>query len=198
MPRWAGCRPGSGPWGCRHVGAVELVDRQDRPKSRMENRLVALSIGLAALSLAAGYLLDGLPIVLLPLLALAASWLVGRQLGWRWVDDAGLVACAAAAAVGMWLGLAAGWMVAGLVAALSAWDLAAFARWLEGVQPADKIPALIRRHLGRLLVVDAVGVLLAVVALGVRLRLGLAVMLLLGLAVILGVSRAVRLLGREN
>jgi len=163
----------------------------------MGNRLVGLSIGLATAFLVAGYALGGRSIGVLPLLALAALWLTGRHRGWQWVDSAGLLGCSGAAAAGMGMGLGAGWMLAGLVAALSAWDLAAFAAWLQGVEPADKAKPLVRRHLGQLLIIDAVGLLLAGVALQLRLRLSLALMLLLGLVLILGVSRAVSFLRRE-
>ncbi len=159
--------------------------------------MVGLSVGVATAFLVAGYALGGRPIGVLPLLTLAALWFAGRHRGWQWVDGTGLLGYTGAAAAGMALGLGAGWMLAGLVAALSAWDLAAFAAWLQGVQPADKAKALVRRHLGQLLIVDAVGLLLAGVALYVRLRLSLAVLLLLGLVLILGVSRAVSFLRRE-
>jgi hypothetical protein len=98
----------------------------------------------------------------------------------------------------MWLDLAAGWMLVGLVSALSAWDLSAFARWLERVQTAEKAKVLLREHLRRLLVVDVIGVLLAGAALFLRLRLSLGLMLLLGLVLFLGVSRAVTFLRRES
>jgi hypothetical protein len=163
----------------------------------MVGRLVGLSIGLATAFLVAGYALGGRSIGVLPLLALAALWFAGRYRGWRWIDTAAWLGYSGAAAAGMGMGLGAGWMLGGLVAALSAWDLAAFADWLQGVQPADKAKALLRRHLGQLLIVDAVGLLLAGVALYVRLRLSLALLLLLGLVLILGVSRAVSFLRRE-
>ena len=83
------------------------------------------------------------------------------------------------------------------MAALSAWDLAAFAAWLRDVQPADKARAVALRHLRHLLIVDLVGLLLAGATFQVRLRLSPTVMLLLGLVVIVGVSRAVSFLRRE-
>jgi hypothetical protein len=163
----------------------------------MGNRLVGLSIGLATALLVAGYALGGRPIGVLPLLAMLALWLVGRRRGWLWVDSAGLLGYSGAAAAGMAMGLGAGWMLTGLVAALSAWDLAAFAAWLRDVQPADKAKAVALRHLRHLVIVDVVGLLLAGMALQARLRLSLTVMLLLGLVVIVGVSRAVSFLRRE-
>jgi hypothetical protein len=164
----------------------------------MGTRVAALCIGLAAASLAAGYGLGGQPVVAALVLLLGALWLGAAWLGWNWADAAGLVGCAGAAAVGMWLDLAAGLMLAGLVWALSAWDLSAFARWVSSVQEAEKAKLLLWQHLRRLLVVDVVGVLLAGVALAIRLRLGLALMLLLGLVLFLGVSRAVTFLRRES
>jgi hypothetical protein len=164
----------------------------------MGNGLVALCIGLATASLAAGYALGGLPIGILPILLLGGLWLAGERRDWRWAATAGLAGCAGVAAVGMWLGLGAIWMLAGLAGALSAWDLSTFVRWLQGVQATEKAKMLLREHLRRLLAVDVVGVLLASAALAVRLRMGLALMLLLGLVLFLGVSRAVSFLRRES
>jgi hypothetical protein len=163
----------------------------------MGKRLAALCIGLAAASLAAGYGLGGRPVEALLVLLLGALWLGGEWRGWSWAAAAGLAGCVGVAAVGMWLDLAAGWMLVGLVSALSAWDLSAFASWLERVQSAEKAQMLLREHLRRLLVVDVVGVLLAGAALFIRLRLGLALMLLLATVLFLGVSRAVSFLRRE-
>jgi hypothetical protein len=160
-------------------------------------RLAALCIGLAAASLAAGYGLGGRRVEALLVLLLGALWLGAQWRGWSWADSAGLVGCAGVAAVGMWLDLAAAGMLAGLVCALSAWDLSAFVRWLTSVQSAEKAELLLRQHLRRLLVVDVVGVLLAGAALFIRLRLGLALMLLLGLVLFVGVSRAISFLRRE-
>jgi hypothetical protein len=161
-------------------------------------RLVALCIGLAAASLAAGYVLGGRPVEALLILLLGALWLGGEWRGWSRVDAVGLVGCTGVAAAGMWLDLAPGWMLAGVVWALSAWDLSTFTRWVASVQTAEKARVLLRQHLRRLLIVDVVGALLAGAALAIRLRLGLALMLLLGLVLFLGVSRAIRFLRRES
>jgi hypothetical protein len=142
--------------------------------------------------------LGGRPVEALLILLLGALWLGAEWLGWSRADAVGLVGCAGVAAVGMWLDLAAGWMLVGLVWALSAWDLFAFARWVTGVQAAEKAKVLLWEHLRRLFVVDVVGVLLASAALAMRLRLGLALMLLLGLVLFLGVSRAISFLRRES
>jgi hypothetical protein len=175
------------------------LTRLDRAlSSASERRLVALGIGLATASLLAGYALGRSPAGVLSVLVLGVSWLAGQRRGWLWVDDAGLAVYSGAAAAGMWLGLGAGWMLVGIGAALSAWDLAAFVRWLRDLRPAEKATPLLRRHLGRLLVVDALGLLLAGVALEMRLRLSLALMLLLGVVLVVGVSWAVRFLRRES
>jgi len=164
----------------------------------MGDKTVTLSIGLTVAFLSAGYALGGRPIWVLPLLALAAVWLAGWYRGWRWVDAAGLVGSSAAAAAGMGVGLGAGWMLAGEVAALSAWDLAAFVRWLPAVQSKAGVRDLVRRHLGRLLLADAIGLLLAALALQVRARLSLGVMVLLGLLAVLGLNRAMASLQRRE
>jgi hypothetical protein len=164
----------------------------------MDIKLVSLCIGLAMALLVTGYALGGQIAGVPVIMALAALWLVGQWRGWHWVDAMGLAVYCGVAATGMWLGLGAGWMLAGLVVTLSAWDLAAFARWAQNLKPAEKAAVLVRQHLLRLLIVDAAGLLLAGAALTMRLRLGLALTLLLGLVAILGVSRVIAFLRHQT
>lgn len=103
-----------------------------------------------------------------------------------------------AAAFGLGQDLPSGWMLLGLVAALSAWDLAHFAHLLDGAEGVEQRRLLERRHLRRLLIVDGLGLLLGGAALTVQIQLGFGLVLLLGLLALLGLSRAVRFLRREG
>jgi hypothetical protein len=110
----------------------------------------------------------------------------------------GFVLAAGMAAAGLLLGVGAGWMLLAVVAALSAWDLDAFVRRLKDAARVVDRDALERQHLLRLLMVDGLGLGLAAVALGVRVRLGFGLVILLGILAILGLSRVISLLRHES
>jgi len=103
-----------------------------------------------------------------------------------------------AAGIGVLLDVGAGWMLVGLVATLTAWDLAAFSVWLKDCPTAGEARALVRVHLQRLLVADALGLGLALVALELRVRPRLGILLLLGLVLAVGLSQLVRYLRRQT
>jgi hypothetical protein len=116
----------------------------------------------------------------------------------------GLVFFVGTAAGGIWQGLQAGWMLLGVVAALAAWDLHHFGQRLKSVG-WDDAPAEWRRvghdperrHFRRLLIVNGLGMLLATVAFGTKIRFNLGIAFLLGLLAIVGLSRVVGFLRRE-
>jgi hypothetical protein len=125
-------------------------------------------------------------------------WLAGTWRGWEWVASVGLIGFVGIAAVGLWLGLGAGWMVFGLVAALCAWDLGRFVLYLKRVERVEAERELEQRHLQRLLAVAGLGLLVAAVALSVEIRFTFMMALLLGLLAVWGLSQAVGFLRRES
>jgi hypothetical protein len=129
---------------------------------------------------------------------LAVLWLLGYWRGLAWVAPVGLAGFTAAAALGLLMGLAAGWMVVGLLAALCAWDLHRFVQRLRGVERVEAEAGLERRHLRRLLAVAGLGLLTAFLALRIEVRLTFLMALLLGLLAVWGLSRAVAVLRRES
>jgi hypothetical protein len=161
-------------------------------------KLVPVSVCLSVGAFALGSALGGLWFVALPILVLGVAWLAGQTRGWPWIASLGLVLSTVAAAAGLLVGLGAGWMLAGLVAALAAWDLHHFSHTLESVPRVEGARSLERRHLQRLLIAVGLGVLLAVVALGIRVTLGFGLVLLLGLVAVLGLSQAVAFLRTES
>jgi hypothetical protein len=161
-------------------------------------KLVLVSIGLSAGAFALGSALGGLWFVALPILVLGAAWLAGWGRGWSWISSLGLALSTVAAAAGLLLGMGAGWMLAGLVAALAAWDLHHFSHTLEGVTRVEGEANLERRHLQRLLIAVGLGALLAIVALGIDVTLGFGLVLLLGLVAVLGLGQAVAFLRAES
>ena len=155
------------------------------------------AVALAALSLALIYGWHGewggvLAGSALGLVGIAGLW------RWRWLTDAGLFGYAAAAAWGVWLELPAAWLLAGLIAALAAWDLVHFARRLDlpGSQVVNRA-ALVRGHLQRLGLAAGLGLLLGETALALSLDLTLGWALLLGLLAIFGLGGLVGLIRRQ-
>lgn len=156
------------------------------------------SIIVAMIALALGYGLGSVWIGVGFTLTLGLLWLLGRWRGWGWMVPPAFVLLVGMAAVGLWLGLGAGWMLVGVVAALSAWDLEYFARRLQTAGRAEQAVALERVHLRRLLAVNAAGLALGAIALGIHIRLGFGLMLVLALVAVWGLSRAVRFLQQEE
>jgi len=160
--------------------------------------LARISVIVAMAALALGYGLGDVWIGVGPVLAVGVLWLIGLRPGWGWIASPGLVLWTAAAAVGLWAGLGAGWMLVGVVAALSAWDLDHFTRRLGAAGRVEQAVAMERAHLVRLLAVDAVGLALGGLALTVHVRLGFGIALILALVAVWGLSRAVRFLQNES
>jgi hypothetical protein len=164
----------------------------------MTARLLPITIGLAAIVLAMGYVVGGVWKVSPILLATGALWWIGQKRHWNLFASVALVGFVVAAAVGLWMGLPAGWMLAGVVAALSAWDLDHFARRLRGVERVEMRSALEQLHLRRLASVDSLGLLLGGLALVVQYKFSFDVALFLGLVAVLGLSQMVNYLRRES
>jgi hypothetical protein len=216
MEPLAGHPIGSGQWGCRSSwgrdemrgDAVRSPTRRiwQAPKSRVAAgggaRTVGLSssvsVAVAGVALATGYALARRPIWTGVIAVAALLWLLLQSRGSAKLGELGLIAGVSAAGIGVLFDVGAGWMLVGLVATLTAWDLAAFSVWLQDCPTADEARALVRVHLQRLLVADALGLALALVALQLRVRPRLGILLLLGLVLAVGLSQLVRYLRRQT
>jgi hypothetical protein len=153
---------------------------------------------LAATVLAMGFGLNELWGGAVMVGVVGALWVVGQWRRWGWVASVALVLLIGAAAVGLGLGVGGGWMLAGVVATLAAWDLDRFAWQMRAAGRVEGADAFERRHLQRLLIVGGAGLILGAVALSLRMRLGFAVAFILALLVLLGLSRVVGFLRREG
>lgn len=155
------------------------------------------AVGATTAALAVGYVLAGFWPAAAGLVGLGVLWLIGQWRGPGWVAPAGLSLCALAAGVGVLGGVDPLWMLVGLVAAASAWDLNHFSRLAESAERVEQARALQLRHLLRLVIVDLLSLLFGTLALEVQLRPPLGVMLLLGLAAAIALNRAITALRRE-
>ncbi len=161
----------------------------------MSKRAALGSVALATAMLALGYALDNQPRGVFFVAGSGGLWLLGQRYRWGWIASLGLVAFTGSAAAGIIAGVGAGWMLGGLVAALSAWDLDRFAQRLADAGKMDGGHELERRHLRRLLAVVVLGLTLAGLPLIATVQLSLGWALLLGLFALLGLSETIRILG---
>lgn len=173
----------------------------------MSRRLGLAARGLAAASLVAGCLLAGTPgtaeaAAVRVALAIAAPVLGALPLvpfghsPKPWTAPLTLAGFTGLAAVGLWLGLGAGWALLAVVCALCAWDLEHLEQMLSN--PAYAGPEAGRQvmeaeHVRRLLVVASVGLLLGTAALLAEARITFLPALLLSLLALLGLRWVVSL-----
>jgi hypothetical protein len=154
--------------------------------------LAMLCAGLATLALALGYSGQALWAGSGICAAIGLLWLGGRWRGWDWAADPCLAGWVAMAALGAWQGVPSGWMLAGLTAALAAWDLDHFAERLSGAGVVTQYAELTRAHLRRLAIVGGMGLLLSGIALVGRFELTFGWTILLAALAIVGVSGVIR------
>jgi hypothetical protein len=145
----------------------------------------------AVLSLAWGYFDGGLEGSLRWLLGLGVLWAFALIRRWSWFSAIGLFLSLAAAAAGLWFGLAPGWMLAGALFALLAWDLTGFERRLRLAAEDDDVTGLARIHLTRLSLVALIGFALASMAMLVRLQFSFEWAALMALVTALGLSQLI-------
>jgi hypothetical protein len=157
-------------------------------------QFVALTVGIG--SLARGYLAGGHAASAYWLLGLGVIWVIAEIRLWRWFASLGFLVCVAAAGYGLWIDLPSGWMLAGALSALVAWDLSDFLRRLLSAAPDDEVSGLTRRHLIRLAIVTAAGLALSLVGMFVRLRFSFEWAALLAILSALGVSLLVKRMQR--
>ena len=165
---------------------------------RWTMRLALISTLLATAALAHPYALRGYWTGTLIIVDTGILWLVGRYRRWRWMPSLALALFLGAAVIGMlWMPRSI-WMMLGIVAAVSAWDLDHFAQRVRAAGRVEGARDLETRHLQRLLLVDSLGLGLGAVALRLRVTLDFPTALLLAFVAVLGLSWAVRSMRRES
>ena len=156
--------------------------------------MIAIALGssvvLATCGLMAAYAIGALWVPAGTILVLGILWIAGCKRDWPLLGSLMLGLSTLAAAVGAWLGLRPVFLVVGLAAALSAWDLDHYWRELRNADVVERRRTLSWHHLRRVLIVDGISLLCAAVALRVRIELSFAAALLLGLIALVGLSHA--------
>ena len=177
-------------------------------------RIMTISTLVATAALALGYGLNDQLLGILIFIALGLLWLVGQRYAAQVSAGLGLLGFTTGALLGAFYGVANGWVLVGITAALVAWDLHHFIQHARVAEPTDadnteaniaytnfrseNMRALERAHLQRLALVSGTGLLLGGLALTIRLTLGFGVVLALGLVAIFGLSRLIRYLRQES
>jgi hypothetical protein len=156
--------------------------------------VIGVLMGVGSLSYA--YAGRGFEQVARVLLVLGVVWLFAGRQRWVWFSTIALVLLVALAGFGVWIQLSPGWMIAGSLGGLVAWDLTEFMRRLRFAPLRDDVRDLERRHLTRLTIVVLIGTVLASIAMLVRLEFTFEWIVLLTLVAALGITQLVSWLRR--
>jgi len=154
---------------------------------------IILSVG----SMAWGYAEAGLLSVSRWLSAFGIVWLIALWRRWNWVSSLGLFVAVFAAAIGFWFELNTGWMIAGAIFALFAWDLAEFRRRIQFLIVDDEMRGIARRHIARVSLVILGGLLLVTLALSLQLKLTFEWGVFLVLVTLLGLTQLAAWFGKR-
>ncbi len=151
------------------------------------------SIVLGTGSLAWGYLQVGLPQFARWIMWFGALWLVAAWRRWLWFATIGLIFDFLAAALGLWfLNFPPGWMFAGAIGGLLAWDLTFFRYRLRFSASDEERRFVEARHLMRVSALALLGFFLASLAMAVKLQFNFEWALLLAIVATLGITQLVR------
>jgi hypothetical protein len=155
-----------------------------------------LSVLIGVGSLAFAYHNAGYETLARWLLIFGGLWLFAIWRRWRWFSSIGIFVLVALAGYGLWNEFSPGWMIAGALGGLFAWDLTGFMHRLRFAARTDDLRGLERRHLVRLTIVALAGVLLASIAMLIRLEFTFEWLFLFTLIAALGIAQLVSWLRR--
>jgi hypothetical protein len=150
------------------------------------------SIALSSATLAWGFAQSGFASFAVWIILLGLGWLLAIWQRWFWVSSFALVLVIVLAALGLWFGFTPGWLFAGGIFALFAWDMTDFRQRLVLMGKRDDARGIERRHLLRVSLLALVGMSLASVAMLLRRQFTfewgalLATVILLGLGQLAG------------
>jgi hypothetical protein len=149
-------------------------------------------------SLAWGYAQAGFPQFSRWIILFGVVWLVAVWRRWRWFAYVGLLFNFLAAALGLWmLNFIPGWMFAGAIGGLMAWDLTDFYHRLRFATDEER-PGLEARHLVRISFLAILGFGLASLAMVIKFEFNFDWALLLAVVAVFGVLQLVIWLRKRN
>ncbi len=154
------------------------------------------SIVFCSGSLGWGFAQHGFISLSIWLLLLGAGWFFAVWQGWKWYSSFALIVSTITAALGLWFGLPPGWMFAGGIFALFAWDMTDFRQRLRVMAKDDDTRGIERRHLLRVSLLVLIGLFLASITMMVRVQFTFEWGVLLVLAILLGLGQLIGWLKR--
>jgi hypothetical protein len=132
--------------------------------------LIALlsSIVISSATLAWGYAQSGFTSFVAWIIILGLGWLLAVWQRWFWYSAFGLIIVTLLAALGLWFGFTPGWLFAGGIFALFAWDMTDFRQRLVLMAKNDNTRGVERRHLLRVSLLALTGMALASITMLLR------------------------------
>ncbi len=155
--------------------------------------LIALlsSIVISSASLAWGYAQSGFTSFSVWIIILGLGWLLAIWQRWFWYSSFALIVVTVLAALGLWFGFIPGWLFAGGIFALFAWDMSEFRQRLVLMAKDDNTRGVERRHLLRVSLLALAGLALASITMLVRAQLNFEWGVLLVIVILLGLGQLV-------
>ncbi len=153
---------------------------------------LVLTIILGTGSLFYGFYEQGMVEAAHWVLVLGVVWLVSQWFRWNWFSSLALFASIIFAAIGLWVSAFFGWMAAGAVFALFAWDMSDFRQRMRLISQNDDARGMERRHIARLSLLTLLGLILLSIASVLQFKLTfewgvfLVIVILIGLAQLVG------------
>ncbi len=152
---------------------------------------LASSIIISMGSLAWGFAEAGLIGFARWILIFGAVWLFTQWRGWSWFSSPALFFAILASAFGVWFRFTPGWMFSASIFALFAWDMTDFRRRMFSIAADDNSRGMERRHIARISLLSLVGLLLASIAMLVRVKFTFEWGALLVFVILLGLGQLV-------
>ena len=154
------------------------------------------SIVICSISLAYGFALRGFTSFAIWILIFGVGWLIAVWQEWKWYTPVALFLATVAAAFGLWFGFIPGWMFAGGIFALFAWDMSDFRQRLRLIAKDDDTRGIERRHLLRISLLAMLGLFLASITMLVNVQFTFEWKALLVIVILLGLGQLVGWLKR--
>ncbi len=150
-----------------------------------------VSIVISSVSLAWGFAQSGFPSFSTWIIIIGLGWLLAIWQRWNWYSSIALIVFTILSALGLWFGFIPGWLFAGGVFALFAWDMAEFRLRLVVMAKDDDTRGIERRHLARVSLLALVGMALASITMLLRVKFSFEWGVLLVIVTLLGLGQLV-------
>ena len=129
---------------------------------------LVFSIIISTGSLALGFAKAGFIVFARWILIFGAAWLFTQWRNWGWFSSLGLFFVILASAFGLWFEFTPGWLFAGAIFALFAWDISDFRNRMRIIARGENTQGMERRHIARISLLSLIGLFFASIVMFVR------------------------------